>query len=246
MLARVDLHPRVEGQHDDLAGRVAADGDASRAARDRHDVRHAEERPLGPLQVHDRERNVVALPEHAVVLEVHPLVRCEVDVDDRHDLAFDLARALVELDLGHVAQARRRAPAQRTARPRQRAQPARRGHSAGAAGAFDGRRRTPFRRRGFGHDASSSRPSFPMTSKKSQLGDADLPVEMPELRATDHRQHVRSRVVAAAAANSSYAPIADIAIAPETGVAGHYRPEQALPIRGSAWERPPVGRTRGP
>jgi len=46
-----------------------------------------------------------------VVLEVDALAGAERDVDERDDLALDLAGAVAEAELGHVAQARRLASA---------------------------------------------------------------------------------------------------------------------------------------
>jgi hypothetical protein len=46
-----------------------------------------------------------------VVLEVDALAGREIDLEDGDDLALDLAGAAAEVDAGHVAQARRLAPA---------------------------------------------------------------------------------------------------------------------------------------
>src|SRR5205807_5976730 len=53
----------------------------------------------------------LVLPQHDVVLEEHGVAGTEVDLGDRHQLALDLAGAVGEAELGHVAQSRGFTPA---------------------------------------------------------------------------------------------------------------------------------------
>ena len=106
VLADVDLLAGMQRQHDDLAGLIARERDPARARRDRDQMWQVEETALGSLQRHQLHRHRVLLPQHDVVLEVDLVARRERDLDDRHQLAFDLTRARIEPDLGRVAQPR--------------------------------------------------------------------------------------------------------------------------------------------
>jgi hypothetical protein len=111
VLAHVELHARVQRQHHQLAGRVTGERDPAGAVGDRHDVRHAADRALhsaGRLEGGERDRLV--FPEQHVVLEIDAVLGGEGDLGHGDQLAFDLAGARRELELGHVAKPWRLAP----------------------------------------------------------------------------------------------------------------------------------------
>ena len=112
VLAHVDLHRRVQRQHDHLARVVPGERHPARPVRHGQDVRHPAEHPLhAAAGVQRGHRHLRFLPEHHVVLEEHRVARGQRDLGDRHDLALDLADRVGEPELGHVPQPGRLGPA---------------------------------------------------------------------------------------------------------------------------------------
>src|SRR5581483_4117998 len=102
----------MEREHYQLARGIARERDTARPSGHADDEGHPSERALETAgQLEDTQRHVVVLPEHDVVLEEDRVIRAEMDFGDGHDFPFHLAGARAELKFGHVAEARRFAPA---------------------------------------------------------------------------------------------------------------------------------------
>ena len=111
MFAHVQLHPRMQRQHNQFAGGVARESDSTRAVRDTDDERHPGKRALNAsLQRHDRHRRVIVFPKQNVMLKENRVALSEIQFRDRHDLAFDLTCAHAKVNFSHVADARGFAP----------------------------------------------------------------------------------------------------------------------------------------
>src|SRR5437764_10356641 len=101
----------MQGEHDQFSGRIAREGDASRPLRDADNERHPGQHALdAALQRHRTHRRHLVFPEQHVMLEIDCIARRKIQLCDGHYLAFDLTRALPELKLRHVLEARRFTP----------------------------------------------------------------------------------------------------------------------------------------
>ena len=113
VLAHVELHARVQRQHDQLARGVPGEGDPARAVGQRDDERHAAEAALDAAAgVHRRQRRLLVLPQHHVVLEEDRVALRPGSISATGTSSPSTWRCeLREAELGHVAQPRRLAPA---------------------------------------------------------------------------------------------------------------------------------------
>src|SRR6266699_6472353 len=72
---------------------------------------HARQRPFdAALQRHHRHWRLLVLPKQHMMFEVNRVTLSQIDFRHRHDLAFNLAGARAEMNLGHVLDARGLAP----------------------------------------------------------------------------------------------------------------------------------------
>src|SRR5215472_3829403 len=112
MFAHIQLHTWMQRQHDQLTGGVTREGDAAWSMGNADDEGHAGQRALDTaLQRHYRHGRVIIFPKHHMMLEEDGIALAQIDFGHRHDLAFNLASAHAEMNLSHVANARRLAPA---------------------------------------------------------------------------------------------------------------------------------------
>src|SRR5438132_10559335 len=80
--------------------------------RDADNERHACQRALdAALQRHHRHRRMIVFPKQHVMLEEDRIALSKINLSHRHYLSLDLASAQSEVNLGHVADTRRLAPA---------------------------------------------------------------------------------------------------------------------------------------
>src|SRR3982074_1444599 len=75
------------------------------------DEGHARQRAFdAALQRHHGHRRLLVLPKQHMMLEINGITLAQIDFRHRHNLAFDLASARAEMNLGHVLDARSFAP----------------------------------------------------------------------------------------------------------------------------------------
>src|SRR5438067_3431379 len=112
MLAHIHRLSGLNGERDQLAGRVARAGYVSWAVRLRHNERQPREETFpSTLERHRADFNLGVHPEQDVMREIDPIIRRKVEVRDRHILALDLQRRMAELNLRHVLATRHLYPA---------------------------------------------------------------------------------------------------------------------------------------
>src|ERR1043165_891782 len=112
MLAYVQFHAGMQRQHDQLARRVPRKCNSSRTGGDTDDERHTcEDAAHAALQGHHAHLSLIVLPEQDMMLEKDRVLRTEIYLRDRDDLALDLTSASTKTDLGHVLDPRRLSPA---------------------------------------------------------------------------------------------------------------------------------------
>jgi len=112
MFANVELHARMKRQEYQFAGGIARERNAARTGSDADQEWHPGEGALHAAgERHQSHRQVRVLPQHDVMFEEDGVSGAEVDLGGGNDLALHLASARAEVDLRHVLDPGRLAPA---------------------------------------------------------------------------------------------------------------------------------------